>query len=99
MNLYFKIKDENNKGSINILNDDGTYLIYGLKVSKFYRNEGLGSHLLKLAERTIKKLGYKEIFLYVIQNSWMHNWYKKCGYVDTNDICEENYVKMKKKLE
>jgi ribosomal protein S18 acetylase RimI-like enzyme len=51
---------------------------WGLYVHKEYIGKGIGSHLLKVAEDSLKKLGFKKISLKATITA--KNFYKKQGY-------------------
>ena len=86
-------------GKIQICHDDNQYIINSSRVMKALRKRGIGTELIKSAEDIIKKLGGDCAYLFVLgKNEWVHNWYKRLGYTDTDVECEDGYLKMKKKL-
>ncbi len=53
------------------------------------RNKGIGKTLLNYSETAAKKLGIRRIALKVLIDSWMEDWYKRCGYQE-DYIWDEN---------
>lgn len=81
-------------------NDDKTsvYLDW-LSVNPEIRRKGIGTELQKLRERIGLELGATTSFLWVIKDSWMHDWYLRRGYVDYKDHNnEQNTIWMRKSL-
>jgi GNAT superfamily N-acetyltransferase len=73
-------------------------LIHSLRVRKEFRRKGVGTALIKEAERKIAELGYDYSNLYVNKHEWMHKWYERIGYTDTNEPTQKLFVKMEKNL-
>lgn len=59
--------------------------IHDLYISDSIRNNNYATYLIQLAENIIYDLGYVGIFINVEKDTWMNNWYKKIGYVLTNE--------------
>lgn len=58
-----------------------TAYIFGLAVRRVYKNQGIGTKLLKKAEDMLKKKGVKQIALFVDMNDAdLLNYYSKRGY-------------------
>jgi ribosomal protein S18 acetylase RimI-like enzyme len=53
-------------------------LFYGYKY--IYRNQGLGSLLIKRMLDDIKSLGYRHISLSVSKDNYAAGWYRKLGF-------------------
>lgn len=71
-------------------NDECTiFYLDWLNVDENRRQQGLGTSLQEVREELAKKLGGKTTFLWVHKNTWMHEWYKRRGYVDYQDYSEE----------
>jgi len=54
--------------------------ITGLSVYEKYRNKGLGTELVKLAEEEAKEFKVKRIILFSDENTFTYNWYQRLGY-------------------
>ena len=66
---------------LEIYEDDPTTCIFThLFVDEKYRQKGFGTQALFDAEKIAKELGCYKAHLKVQTNSWMHNWYLRCGY-------------------
>lgn len=61
--------------------NESAYLNW-LSVNELERNKGLGTELQILREQLAKDKGFTKCWLQVEDNSWMHNWYKRRGYID-----------------
>lgn len=76
--------------------DKKVVYIEGLNVSENFRGNGMGRKLLHLLEE-MRYPGSIILNLWVIKDSWMHEWYKREGY---SDLCvhseEEKTVWMEK---
>ena len=55
-------------------------VIYELHVSPKYRNKGNGTLLIKIAEKVISRLHFKECKIEVKEEQWIVDWYKSLGY-------------------
>lgn len=79
------------KVSIYQYNDDSSSIyVANLFVLKSYRHKGIGIQLLKISEQIGKSLNADNCYLLVKKDSWMHEWYKRIGYMDF-----KNYEKQK----
>jgi ribosomal protein S18 acetylase RimI-like enzyme len=96
--LSIEIKDKLQRGYCIVSYDDDEFIINSLHVRKFYQQRGIATSLLRLAETIVYNLGGVFSCLYVINNSWMHEWYKRMGYVDTKVVLNNYYIKMIKLL-
>ena len=86
-------------GKIQICHDDNQYIINSLRVMKALRKRGIGTELIKSAEDIIKKLGGYCSYLFVLEeNVWLHDWYKRLGYADVDEVRDEGYFKMRKEI-
>lgn len=83
-------------GSVNLFFDNDECIINSLHVDEKYRNQNVGTTLIKKAELKSLDNGALKTTLYVIKDSWMHNWYQRIGYSDTKSPCEIGYIKMEK---
>lgn len=97
-NLYITIEAKGNKGHCCITHDDEEYIIHSLHVHDKYKHNGIGTSLMKDAEKIAKKLGAKKVYLFVHPDIWQHNWYTRIGYYDTMAETVGYFVKMKKIL-
>lgn len=71
----------------------------GLSVSPEHRKKGYGLALQEMREELGNKLGCEYCALWVKKNTWMHDWYKRRGYVDGSDYPgDKNAIWMTKKL-
>lgn len=79
--------------------DSATIYLDSLSVGKSIRKQGVGTKLQEIREGIGKKMGAKDSFLWVLKDSWMHDWYKRRGYEDYNEYEEDaNYIWMRKGL-
>jgi len=58
------------------------YLEY-LTVSKAFQKQGKGAHLQVLRESIGRAIGATKSNLWVMEGTWMQEWYRRRGYVDT----------------
>ena len=69
--------------------DDDVETIYlsNVYVDPIARGKNLGNKILKLADQDAKKYGANTIFLNVLKDSWVRNWYERHGfsYYDDNE--------------
>lgn len=79
--------------------DNDTVYLDWLSVEKNCRRIGRGTYVQEAREKIGRKLGAKEVCLWVKKDSWMHDWYKRRGYADWKDNEEyEGTIWMKKSL-
>ena len=62
-----------------------------------YRQKGYGKQALSEAESIAKELGCHIAYLKVETDSWMHQWYLRCGY-NYNKNADEGYTWLIKEL-
>lgn len=91
-----KIEDKLQRGFCYVTLNDGEYIINGLHVRKPYQNQGIASSLIKSAESVIQKLGGYKSILYVIPNSWQHDWYVRIGFRESNNNDVLGFKKLEK---
>jgi len=93
-------KDGKAFGRIYWYSDDSTTIYLNwLSVNVESRRQRLGTDLQEIRENIGRKLGAECSCLSVEKDSWMHEWYKRRGYVDLNDDEDnENFTWMKKSL-
>lgn len=87
-------------GRIYWFNDDNTtvYLDW-LSVDEDIRRQGVGTKLQIMREKMGVELGAATSCLWVVKDTWMHDWYKRRGYEDGMDYNgEENAIWMNKSL-
>jgi GNAT superfamily N-acetyltransferase len=79
--------------------DDEPTVIYldMLSVNESIRKKGIGTMLQEMREHIGKEWGATESWLWVKKESWMHDWYKRRGYIDDVERNEE-HIWMKKIL-
>lgn len=87
-------------GRIYWYHDDKTSVIIdSLSVLPEYRRQGLGTKMQEIREFIGKQLGVNNIYLWVKQDTWMHDWYLRRGYNDYQEYFDEvNAIWMKKTL-
>lgn len=77
----------NNKvaGSIFIMEDGRGSFLFRLAVKKKYRKKGIGTELLRAAEKQLKEKGYSEVSLLIREEKLdLKNYYTKRGYKEGN---------------
>jgi len=68
-------------GCILIINEPWTSFLFRLSVKNGFRERGIGSELIKVAEKQLKDSGADEVAIFVkIDNEELHNFYEKRGY-------------------
>lgn len=72
-----------------MIDDDENLYFDWLSVDVSARNTGLGTKLLMSHIKAANELKLNSA-LWVVSDSWMHNWYKRVGYVDGDEYEEEN---------
>ncbi len=79
--------------------DEKTYAIGRIAVRKSYRGHGLGSMIVREAEKYIKNLGYAQVALSAQVR--VKDFYEKLGYVSEGETFFEEYcehIRMRKRL-
>ena len=66
-------------------NDDESIVFDSLSVDPASRKEGIGTALLDLAYELGKAAGAKRIYLQVVKETWVHDWYARKGYTHFKD--------------
>lgn len=79
-------------------NSPDIVIIDSLSVDKDMRKRGIGNHILAMLENAGNRLGATKCRLAVVVGSFVHNWYKRCGYVDIATDEESIYVWMQKNI-
>ena len=84
--------------SIELYSDDlNECILTHLYTLENYRQQGYAKKALAEAELIAKKLGCHIIYLKVETNSWMHNWYLRCGY-SWYENTSDNYTWLMKSI-
>ena len=78
--------------------DLNTVYLDSLSVDDNERKSGIGTELQAIREKIGIYLGATESYLFVVKNTWMHEWYKRRGYKDFKAHEDENMVWMMKNL-
>ena len=79
--------------------DKETVYLSNVFVNKKYRKNGLGTIILNVANNIAKKLKANTICLKVKQNSFVHDFYERHGYIDLSTDGEEpQFVWMSKSV-
>jgi GNAT superfamily N-acetyltransferase len=95
------IMEENGKGYVRLYyyNDDihSTY-IEGLSVDVEFRRMGIATAIINVCERVSLENGADKMYLFVKPNTWVYDWYKRIGYVETGITREDGDVWMSKNL-
>lgn len=77
----------------------GQVYLSEIYVKKDKRRKGLGNKILNEAEKQAKLLGTNHILLLVLNDSWKHGWYNRCGYIDhVHDFEDMQFIWLKKDL-
>ena len=83
--------------SIEVYKDDGYVYLDDLSVTEKYRDKGIGTKLISLAEDYSKDIGVSAIVFHVEKtNVNAHKLYRKLGYMDNED--QGNRMRMVKEL-
>lgn len=86
--------------TVSFYKDDDTVLqavISGVSVHNTHRRLGYGDILLNECEKEAKNNGFTEVSLWCVPNSMAYNWYKRKGYIETNET-NESLIRLKKIL-
>lgn len=76
-----------------------TIYLASLSVDEDVRRKGIGTKLQEIREKIGSELGATSSCLWVIKDTWMHEWYKRRGYQDYESYnLSDNTVWMKKLL-
>ncbi|MCL5239692.1 MAG: GNAT family N-acetyltransferase [Candidatus Marsarchaeota archaeon] len=68
-------------GTVYVSYDGWEGFIYRLAVLHTFREKGTGTLLMRSAERELRRLGAREVAIFVdAKNSGLHKYYKKRGY-------------------
>ena len=64
--------------------DDDKKSLYlsNVSVSDTERGKGIGNEILEFVYNQANKRDVDSLYLFVLENSWMHEWYKRKGFVD-----------------
>ena len=80
-------------GFVALVPDGGEYEISRLSVAPEYRHRGYGKLLMEHAENKAKKLGYRSVFLGIInENERLKRWYESLGFVAGKPFKPEGHV-------
>lgn len=90
------IDGDKENGWIKVNYEYGEFIIHTLHVQDEEKKKGTGKFLLESSEKIIRTFGGKIAVLYVVENSWMEDWYKRNGY-EVSNKGSYNDVKFKKK--
>ena len=83
--------------SIEVYKEDGYVYLDDLSVTEKYRDNGIGTKLIRLAEDYSKNIGVSAIVFHVEKiNENAHKLYRKLGYADNED--QGNRMRMVKEL-
>ena len=74
----------------------GVFWIMELSVSKDYRDEGLGTKLMGIAEVIAVYAGGTKLRLWVVEDSWMRDWYERLGFEDDGEEPQDGKITMTK---
>jgi ribosomal protein S18 acetylase RimI-like enzyme len=79
--------------------DKTTIYLDTLSVDENIRQQGIGTNLQKIREDIGIILGADTSCLFVKKDTWMHQWYKRRGYIDFKPYDDDDtYLWMKKIL-
>ena len=96
------ITENDNRGSAVFYwykDDNKSVYLSSLEVNKNERQGGIGTKLQELRESIAIKLGFKVAYLWVLEDSWMRDWYKRRGYKDLKKHDDKHcYIWMQKNL-
>jgi GNAT superfamily N-acetyltransferase len=78
--------------------DNSTIYLSGLNVNKEIRQKGIGKELQEIREQIGKSLNFNTSCLWVKKETWMHEWYKKRGYLDLKNHKQKGFIWMIKSI-
>jgi N-acetylglutamate synthase-like GNAT family acetyltransferase len=73
-------------------------LFDNFSVEEDIRGMGLGTETMNMLPEIAKELGFANISLWCVKDSWLVDWYKKLGYEYLEDYPEENAIWLRKKI-
>ncbi|MCK9417495.1 GNAT family N-acetyltransferase [Candidatus Dojkabacteria bacterium] len=78
-------------------NDDNDTIYFNmLNVDESIRKQGVGTYLLSAFKNIAKYLLRQILFLWCKKDSWMNDWYCRCGFTYYSDYFQEdNHVWLK----
>ena len=96
--FWFREKSNKAVGAVYVyLDDKQSAYISNLSVLEDARNKGLGTEMLNYLINFCKYNRYRQVFLRVINDSWMHEWYKRNKFYDWYDDNEySEFIWMKR---
>lgn len=98
--IVYYYNDKDYRFALYMYNDDPDSLyLSNVKVNQNMRGQGIGNKILNLVDEEAKKFNVSTIYLKVLEQEWMHDWYGKHGYSDfCYDEEDQNYIWMKKQV-
>ena len=80
------------------LDDNSTVYLSNLVVNPQFRNKGIGEKLQVIREKIGTDLNANTSCLWVKNDTWMHEWYKRRGYSELKTHTRKGFVWMSKPL-
>ena len=80
--------------------DDDKKSLYlsNVEVYDSSRGKGIGNEILEFAYEKARKRNITSLYLFVLEHSWMHEWYKRKGFTDHSYTEDPRYVWMIKEV-
>lgn len=97
--IVYIYRGDNYMFNLYVYNDDmKTMYLSSVRVNPTARKRGIGNDILVTAENEAKKYGADNILLVVSKSSWVHDWYKRHGFVDFKIDKYKDYIWMQKQI-
>ena len=97
--IVYLYRGDNYMFNLYVYNDDmKTMYLSSVRVNPTARKKGIGNDILVTAENEAKKYGADNIRLFVSRSSWVHDWYKRYGFVDFMIDKYKDYIWMQKQI-
>ena len=97
--IVYLYRGDNYMFNLYVYNDDmKTMYLSSIRVNPTARKKGIGNDILVTAENEAKKYGADNIRLFVSRSSWVHDWYKRYGFVDFMIDKYKDYIWMEKQI-
>lgn len=100
-NIYVSTRNHKIVGAISLRSRNSSVELNTLAVDPAYQKQGIGTKLMRYAEKDVKKRGFSTCHLYTLEaHPWLTHYYRKQGYKRVKIIKGNRYTtgKYKKRL-
>ena len=97
--IVYYYKNTDCRFSLYMYDDDKKSLyLSNIEVYDSSRGKGIGNEILEFAYEKARKRNITSLYLFVLEHSWMHEWYKRKGFTDHSYTEDPRYVWMIKEV-